>query len=421
MRLLSLLSLFFIFMAHLEARRDSRSRSSSSSGSRSSSSSSWGSSRSSSSYPTQSYGGSSSSSSSSSSRPSSSSSSSPKKSFGTKVKNTFGFGRKSPSSGSSSSSSSSSSYPKQSWGSSSSSSSSYPKQSYGSSSTSTGSGGSTYVAPKPAIVNTGTVNQGQPARTNYNQGMGAGVGGGYVGGGGFVAPKPVQNNAYSNQAPPSTAGGFVRPNPTSTGTGGYRNNNYGTGSNYNTGSTYNSGNNYNRGSNYNTGSTQTNAGSGYWGTAGAGTGAGILGARQSYGTYSNGQQSYGARAPGYGTNFGTNFNGGVGKYGSENKGFSKKALGLGVGAGFLGGAALGVGGTMATYSAVHKYQKFKSMMHERDQYHGSSMQGGNNWDNNYQDDYHRNYYQSNRCYEDCPPNSRCEYSFCECRYGFIKK
>ena len=30
-------------------------------------------------------------------------------------------------------------------------------------------------------------------------------------------------------------------------------------------------------------------------------------------------------------------------------------------------------------------------------------------------------YFSNRCYEDCPPNSRCEYSFCECRYGFIKK
>ena len=31
-------------------------------------------------------------------------------------------------------------------------------------------------------------------------------------------------------------------------------------------------------------------------------------------------------------------------------------LGLGVGAGFLGGAALGVAGTMASYSVYHKYQ-----------------------------------------------------------------
>ena len=37
-------------------------------------------------------------------------------------------------------------------------------------------------------------------------------------------------------------------------------------------------------------------------------------------------------------------------------GFSKKALGLGVGAGFLGGAGLGVAGTLATYSVYHRYQ-----------------------------------------------------------------
>ena len=69
-----------------------------------------------------------------------------------------------------------------------------------------------------------------------------------------------------------------------------------------------------------------------------------------------------------------------------------------MGAGFLGGAALGVGGTMATYGAIHKYKKFKSMMHEREYYHGDQYHGSmdmdrdRNWNNNYQDDYYRNYY-----------------------------
>ena len=38
----------------------------------------------------------------------------------------------------------------------------------------------------------------------------------------------------------------------------------------------------------------------------------------------------------------------------QKKGFSKKALGLGVAAGFVGGAAVGVAGTMATYSVYHR-------------------------------------------------------------------
>ena len=37
------------------------------------------------------------------------------------------------------------------------------------------------------------------------------------------------------------------------------------------------------------------------------------------------------------------------------KGISKKMLGLGVAAGFVGGAALGVAGTMASYSVMHRY------------------------------------------------------------------
>ena len=63
-----------------------------------------------------------------------------------------------------------------------------------------------------------------------------------------------------------------------------------------------------------------------------------------------------SQTPGHGTSWGTNFAGGVGKWKPKKKGVSKKMLGLGVGAGFLGGAALGVAGTMASYSVYHKYQ-----------------------------------------------------------------
>ena len=89
------------------------------------------------------------------------------------------------------------------------------------------------------------------------------------------------------------------------------------------------------------------------------------------------------------------------------KGFSKKALGLGVGAGFLGGAALGVGGTMATYGAIHKYKKFKSMLFGRRRHRYSSGYDqdwdDDDWDSGwgrdrsygrpFEDDYHRNYYE----------------------------
>ena len=79
---------------------------------------------------------------------------------------------------------------------------------------------------------------------------------------------------------------------------------------------------------------------------------------------------------GYGTSWGTNFAGGAGKY---SKGYSKKvssclkrdmkfmvyiqALGMGVAAGFLGGAALGTMGTMATYGVYHRYHMYQQMMY----------------------------------------------------------
>jgi len=155
--------------------------------------------------------------------------------------------------------------------------------------------------------------------------------------------------------------------------------------------------------------------------------------KKSFGSFLfGGKKAYGAKTPGYGTRWGTNFAGGVGKYGhgGGSKGFSKKALGLGVGAGFLGGAALGIGGTMATYGAIHKYKKFKSMLFGRRRYrhsHGYDRDWDDNdwndsyYDRPYEDDYYRNYYQRNECYEGCPANSHCEWSFCECNYGYTKK
>ena len=93
--------------------------------------------------------------------------------------------------------------------------------------------------------------------------------------------------------------------------------------------------------------------------------AGYSKPKKSIGSYLFGssKKSYGYKTPGYGTNWGTNFAGGMGQYKKPKKGISKKALGLGIGAGFLGGAALGVAGTMATYSVYHKYQEFKRMLY----------------------------------------------------------
>jgi len=119
---------------------------------------------------------------------------------------------------------------------------------------------------------------------------------------------------------------------------------------------------------------------------------------------------YGYRTPGHGTNWGTSFSGGTGVY-DKKKGFSKKALGLGVAAGFVGGAALGAAGTMATYSVYHRYHEFQRMM-----YMNNPLQYGGMWDN----DYFSNYYSKNLCRFGCPANSHCEWGFCECNVGFVK-
>jgi len=125
-----------------------------------------------------------------------------------------------------------------------------------------------------------------------------------------------------------------------------------------------------------------------------------------------GGKKYGYRTPGHGTNWGTSFSGGTGVYNKKKKrGMSKKALGLGVAAGFVGGAALGAAGTMATYSVYHRYHEFQRMM-----YMNNPAQYGGVWDDNY----FSNYYSRNLCRFGCPPNSHCEWGFCECDVGFVK-
>jgi len=125
------------------------------------------------------------------------------------------------------------------------------------------------------------------------------------------------------------------------------------------------------------------------------------------GVHSFGGQKYGYRTPGYGTKWGTNFAGGAGKY---SKGYSGKALGLGVAAGFLGGAALTTMGTMAMYSVYHRYNMYMMMMHMN-----------NPMMYNYNRGYYNNYYNSNICRDGCPMNAHCEWGFCECNAGTTRK
>merc|ERR1719305_2075667 len=86
---------------------------------------------------------------------------------------------------------------------------------------------------------------------------------------------------------------------------------------------------------------------GSYGSRGLGGGGFVPPKPISRGTYSApGGKTFGSATPGHGTSWGTSFPSGVGRY--QSKGVSKKALGLGIGAGCLGGGALGVGGGMAT-------------------------------------------------------------------------
>ena len=126
---------------------------------------------------------------------------------------------------------------------------------------------------------------------------------------------------------------------------------------------------------------------------------------------------------GYGTNYGTRFTKET-MY-VEKKGFSRKALGLGVAAGFVGGAALGAVGTMATYGVYHRYIAYRNMMQAKgfESYESDTkfqlydiLNRNKAEVNNY-----ATYYESNKCLEGCPEDSHCEWGICECNFGTTKK
>merc|ERR1712012_78706 len=441
MKLWFSLLLVVVLAEQLQAGRFGRSSSSRSSSSRSSSS------RSSSSWA----------------RRSSSSSSRRSSSLGSRIKNVF---RRSSSSSSSSSSRPSSS----SWArSSSTSSSSYPRQSWtsrGSSSGSRSSFGSSsggiggQAAPRPSQTNFGSS---YPSSANRGSSFGSSLGkpgaaypgstGSSLGGGGFVQPRPAGGSSSLG------GGGFVQPKPghsgssmvgaglAGAGVGGLAGaGSGGLASSFGSGSRP-GGSSSSFGSSSGFGSSSSSS-SGIKNMAGAGLAGGLLGGaaggaggglasrikhafkpnrygtnqyqsfskpKKSFGSYLFGssKKPYGYKTPGHGTSWGTNFAGGVGKWKPKKSGVSKKMLGLGVGAGFLGGAALGVAGTMASYSVYHKYQEFKRRMHMM----SPMNQIGRGWDQNYYD----NNYQQNECMFGCPMNSHCEWGFCECNAGTSRR
>jgi len=146
---------------------------------------------------------------------------------------------------------------------------------------------------------------------------------------------------------------------------------------------------------------------GSYGSRGLGGGGFVAPKPISRGTYSApGGKTFGSATPGHGTSWGTSFPSGVGKY--KSSGISKKALGLGIGAGFLGGAALGVAGAMATASVYQRYHEYQRMMYMGGYGGGYNMGFGNN------------YYNRNRCMYGCPANSFCQFGFCECNPGLTK-
>eukprot|EP00088_Acartia_fossae_P002654 TRINITY_DN1109_c0_g1_i2.p1 TRINITY_DN1109_c0_g1~~TRINITY_DN1109_c0_g1_i2.p1 ORF type:complete len:474 (-),score=121.22 TRINITY_DN1109_c0_g1_i2:391-1812(-) len=118
---------------------------------------------------------------------------------------------------------------------------------------------------------------------------------------------------------------------------------------------------------------------------------------------------YSFKSPGYGTRFGTSFAGGVGRYKSGyGSGLSKKKLGLGVGAGFLGGAALGAVGSVAALNVYHRYMMYRQLLY---------MHQFGSYNNNY----YNNQYLGGSCFGGCPINSYCSFGHCQCLGGFEQR
>ena len=126
---------------------------------------------------------------------------------------------------------------------------------------------------------------------------------------------------------------------------------------------------------------------------------------------------------GYGTNYGTRFTKET-MY-VEKRGFSRKVLGLGVAAGFVGGAALGAVGTMASWHVYHRYQAYRNMMQAKgfESYESEmKFQLYDFFDKNKEEVHnYSTYYEGNKCLKGCPKDSHCEWGICECNLGTTKK
>ena len=85
-------------------------------------------------------------------------------------------------------------------------------------------------------------------------------------------------------------------------------------------------------------------------------------------------------------------------------------LGLGVGAGFIGGVALGAASTSASYGVYHRYNRYRDLMYQRRSYGGI-------YAHDYDYGYYNNYYHNSHCFGGCPWHSHCRWGFCECNYG----
>jgi len=275
------------------------------------------------------------------------------------------------------------------------------------SATNTGVGGGGFVKPSaPAAANPGFANSGGVPNTA-------------IGGGGFVKPNTNQGSVGSvggggfNKPSGSTGGGLLAAGALGGGAGGLAGALAGGSRGGSSASKGGVGSSFFGNSKLGSGSSKPGSGLGK-GAAGVGL-AGALGGLAA-GKAAKKQYSYpkvskisnifkpkSITSKGYGTAWGTKFK--PDSVYKQKKGFSKKALGLGVAAGFIGGAAVGVAGTMATYSVYHRYQEFKNLMR---------MRGFGDYENN-------GYYSRNECLGGCPASSHCEWGFCECDYGFERR
>jgi len=99
-------------------------------------------------------------------------------------------------------------------------------------------------------------------------------------------------------------------------------------------------------------------------------------------------------------------------------GYSKKQLGIGATAGFIGGSGYGYGSNLASYSVYHRYQRFRWYRYHHFHHHHSYHTYDD--EDDYYNNYYSTYYQRNECEYGCPTSSHCEWGLCECSPGYTK-